>query len=283
MSKIAVIGLVGESVFMTVDRHQAVGETAHATSIHREWGGKGYNQAVAAARFGAEVSFLGAVSASDVEAVSAAAASDGITPVLIPKSEATAYAAIVTDKTGDNRVTVFGGAKLTATDVEAFRENIESADILLLNNEVPEEVNLLAAEIAASASTRIIINPAPARKISDRLVRAAELLTPNEHEASAIAEKEKLIVTLGGDGCLISSLGITVPIYDVGTPTDTTGAGDTFSGTLAVALAEDCDLLTSCRIASAASAIEVTRRYVMPAIPKREETLALYRKIYGNS
>lgn len=271
MSRIAVIGLVGESVFLSVDRHQAVGETAHATSIHREWGGKGYNQAVAAARYGADVSFLGAASARDADAIVSAALADGVRAVIIEKPEATAYGVIVTDKTGDNRVTVYGGASLAADDVDAFRKEIENADILIINNEVAEDVNVAAVKIAKAAGVRVIYNPAPMRRICEYLCANTDIFTPNEHEAEEISAFENAIVTLGDKGCLIKWTGANLPAMKVDKVVDTTGAGDTFTGVLAASMAEGCDAYDACRAAIAASSIEVTRRFVMPAIPYRRE------------
>ncbi|MBR2930266.1 MAG: hypothetical protein IKC32_03445 [Clostridia bacterium] len=271
MMRIAVIGLVGESVFLRVSRHQAVGETAHASDIHREWGGKGYNQAVAAARYGAEVAFLGAAHSADADRIIDAALADGVKATVIKKDTPTAYGVIVTDDTGDNRVTVYGGAALCASDVELFKQEIEAADVLLLNNEVPEEVNLAASRLAAAQGVRIIINPAPARELSPELISLAELLTPNEHEAGALPKSDKLLITLAGEGSLITKTGERIPAYNSGEVVDTTGAGDTFSGVLAAALSEGRSLDSAARIASAAASIEVTRRFVMPAIPTREE------------
>ncbi len=271
MSKIAVIGLVGESVFLTVDKHQAVGETAHATSIHREWGGKGYNQAVAAARYGADVAFLGAASSADAEAIKRSAGEDNIRACIAEKSDATAYGVIVTDRAGDNRVTVYGGAALEAGDVEGFAEEIVGADILLINNEVPEAVNVRAVEIARSAGTKVICNPAPARPICEYLLTNTDIFTPNEHEAAAVADHENSIITLGSEGCLIKWLDRRLPAFMLGEAIDTTGAGDTFNGVLAASLAEGCDVVSACAGASAAASLEVTRRFVMPAIPRRQE------------
>ena len=278
MSKIAVIGLVGESVFLTVDKHQAVGETAHATSIHREWGGKGYNQAVAAARYGASVAFLGAASTSDTEAIKRAAGEDNIRAYIAGKSDATAYGVIVTDATGDNRVTVYGGAALEAWDVEGFAEEIAGADILLINNEVPEAVNVRAVEIARSAGTRVIYNPAPVRPICDYLLTNTDIFTPNEHEYAAVADFKNCIVTLGSEGCLIKWLDEKFPAFALGEAVDTTGAGDTFNGVLAAALAEGCDAVSASVNASAAAALEVTKSFVMPAIPKRKEIEKIIEK-----
>lgn len=276
MSKIAVIGLVGESVFLRVSRHQAVGETARADSIHREWGGKGYNQAVAAARFGAEVAFLGAVAAEDLDRVEADARENGITPCLVAKDVPTAYGVIVTDDTGDNRVTVFGGAELDEYDLEGFYPHIAACDILLINNEVPESVNIAAVRMAEAFGKRVILNPAPAREVSDYILSVAELVTPNEHELSAVAASERVLVTLGGEGCHIKWLDTRVPAITVGEPVDTTGAGDTFNGVLAAALAEGEDIVTATTLANVAAGIEVTHRFVMPAIPSREEIFTTY-------
>ncbi len=131
--------------------------------------------------------------------ISTAAGCDGIRTVIAQKDVPTAYGVIVTDKTGDNRVTVYGGAALTALDVEPFRACIEECDILLINNEVPEEVNVAAVRIAKSCGKQVILNPAPVRDICDHLLTNVDIFI----------------------------------------------------------------------------SIEVTRRFVMPDIPKREETLAL--------
>lgn len=278
MSKIAVIGLIGESVFLRVARHQAVGETARAESIHRELGGKGYNQAVAAARYGAEVAFLCAVGESDADAVRAAGEREGIAMYVSGKSTPSPYGVIVTDSTGDNRVTVYGGAELEESDVEPFRVEIESADILLINNEVPEEVNVAAVRIARAAGKKIVLNPAPVRNICDYLLRNVDIFTPNEHEAFALSDKENLIVTLGGAGSYIKWCDSTVPAFDIGAAVDTTGAGDTFSGALVACLGDGIEAAESVRVASAAAALEVTRQFVMPAIPRREEINALLEK-----
>ena len=278
MSKIAVIGLVGESVFLRVERHQAVGETARAESIHRELGGKGYNQAVAAARYGSKVAFLCAVCKDDAAAVRATGEREGIAMYVAGKSTPSPYGVIVTDSTGDNRVTVYGGAELEESDVAAFRSEIESADILLINNEVPEEVNVAAAKIARAAGKRIILNPAPVRNICDYLLRNIDIFTPNEHEAYALSDRDNLIITLGGAGSYVKWCDTTVPAFDVGDVVDTTGAGDTFSGVLTACLGDGVCVECAARVASAAAALEVGRRYVMPSIPRREEIEELLDK-----
>lgn len=275
MTRIAVIGLVGESVFLGVDHHHAEGETLHAESIHREWGGKGYNQAVAAARFGADVAFLGAASTADKDAIICAAASDGVRAVIAEKDVATAYGVIITDKAGDNRVTVYGGAALEASDVEGFADEIRSADVLLINNEVAEDVNAAAVKIAKESGAKIIYNPAPSREICEYLLTNTNIFTPNEQESEALGERDNVIVTLGERGSYIRWMDEAVPAFTPTAVVDTTGAGDTFSGVLSVALAEGLDTASAVRLASAAASIEVSRRFVMPAIPTRREVEAL--------
>ena len=278
MSKIAVIGLVGESVFLEIEKHHAVGETAHASAIHREWGGKGYNQAVAAARFGADVAFLGAASGSDADAITASAAADGVRAYVARKDIPTAYGVIVTDKGGDNRVTVYGGASLDEADVADFATEIASADVLLINNEVPESVNVSAVRVAKENGTKIIYNPAPVRDICEYLLANTDIFTPNEHEMQALGERDNVIVTVGARGCEVRWLGTVVPAFKVDRVVDTTGAGDTFSGVLSVLIAEGRDITDACRIANAAASLEVTRKYVMPAIPTRADVEEFTKK-----
>lgn len=288
MIRIATIGIIGESVFLTVDRHQKVGETAHAESIHRELGGKGYNQAVAASRFGAEVSFLTAISYDDERAVREEARRDNIALTLALGDTPSPYGVIVTDHGGDNRVTVFGGAGLTEADVGKYRESIESADLLLINNEVPECVNVAAVRIAKAKGIPVILNPAPVREISQYLLDTVDLFTPNEYEAKALGDKKNVLVTLGDRGAKTLWDNASYPAFSIDRAVDTTGAGDTFSGSLATLVAEALRLAKEegkspslielpydkiIPLASAAAALEVTCKYVLPAIPTRKETV----------
>ena len=228
------------------------------------------NQAVAAARFGAQVSFLAAVGDdSDGRASLECCIENGITPFLIKKNMPSPTAFILTDKNGENRVTVYRGAELTEEDVGAFEKEIESSDILLLQNEVPEMVNKCAIVLAEKHGVRVILNPAPAREST--LSKKLFLATPNEQESRFLDFTlfENTIVTLGKKGCLINGKTIVPATSD--RPVDTTGAGDTFNGVLAVCIAENMNLEDSSRYANAASGISVTRAHVIDAIPTREE------------
>lgn len=276
-AKIAVLGLVGRSMFFNVPRFHSGGETVHATDFHEEWGGKGFNQAVAAARQGAHVAFLGKVgSEADSRAVREFCDKEGIVPSIYHAEqsvEPTACAAILTDATGETRVTVARGAELHETDVDrGFADEIANADILLLNNEVPEAVNVRASEIAEAHGVRIMMNPAPARPIPDELKRRVFLWTPNEFEEAALGDVAgEVVTTLGARGCRIRSTGLIVPAANCGKAVDTTGAGDVFTATLCLRLAEGEAIEDACRAANIAAAISVTKRYVMPSIPSRGE------------
>lgn len=271
MKKIAVIGMVGNSAFLPVSRFHQGGETVIAHSVYFEPGGKGYNQAVAAARCGASVSFLGAVGTDGYESIRDFSRQEGMDAMLPKKEGQTAYAAILTDAQGNNHVTVYQGPSLTEADVEAFRSRIAQADLLLLNNEVPETVNCKAAQIAKEKGVRVLLNPAPGRVLSEKLIALTDLFTPNEYEAEYLPDQQNLVITLGSRGAFLKERGITVPVFSAGQAVDTTGAGDTFTGVLAVMLAEGKDLEEAARIASVASGIGVTRRYAATSIPTREE------------
>ena len=279
MSKIAVIGIVGNSVFLPVERFHVGGETVEASDIHFEPGGKGFNQAVAAARFGAEVAFLGAVGADFFESADSFLKNEGIKACLaLKKDKKTAFAAIVTEAGGANRVTVYQGAELTAEDARGFADEIKSADILLLNNEVPEAVNLEAVRIAKAAGVFVILNPAPARETEQYILDTVDLFTPNEHETLGLEGKKNVIVTLGKRGSLDSESGEIIPPFNFGSAADTTGAGDTYSGVLSAALAEGSDRREAIRLATAASSLGVTRKYAVSSIPTRREILEKLQK-----
>lgn len=271
MSKIAVIGVSGNSVFLPVEKFHVGGETVNAKSVFFEPGGKGFNQAIAAARFGAEVSFLGAVGEDGFESIKNYLEKDNIKACLAKKADSTAFAAIIIDAAGSNRVTVYQGAELDEGDVDSFAEEIKSADILLLNNEVPESVNVRAIEIAKESGVRVVLNPAPARKNCDFINENVSLFTPNEHETQGIEDRKNLLVTLGSKGCLVKEIDKIIPAVDIGKVLDTTGAGDTFNGVLAVCLADKMDIESAAKIANVASGIGVTREHAASSIPTKSE------------
>ena len=279
MARIAVIGLVGKSMFFDVPRFHTGGETITARGFHEEWGGKGFNQAVAAARQDAAVTFLGACAEADRKAIGDFCRQEGVAPRLCVKKRPTACAAILTDGTGETRVTVCTGAELEPKDVDAFAGSIATADFLLLNNEVPEAVNLAAVEIAKQYGVKIIFNPAPARPLPREIVEAVAIFTPNEFEEEELIRNSSFLIhnssfapevvtTLGVRGCRLRSTGEVIPAPPA-KAVDSTGAGDTFNAVLAVRLAEEESLRDACIAANDAAAQSVAVRYVLPSLPFR--------------
>ena len=271
MSKIAVIGIAGNSVFLPVEKFHEGGETVEASSAHMEPGGKGFNQAVAASRAGAEVSFLAAIGHDGRKEIDRFLRNEGITPTLIQKDSDSAFAAIVTDRNGSNHVTVYQGAQLSAEDVLSFAKEISEADLLLLNNEVDEAVNVKAIAIAKEHGVKVVLNPAPARVGCEYVLKNVDLFTPNEHETLGIENASNVIVTLGKRGCLIKAEEKIIPAVSVGKVIDTTGAGDTFNGVFATMLADGHSLSFAAAVANGVSSVGVTRKYAVSSIPSKEE------------
>ncbi len=275
MKKVAVIGIVGNSVFLPVEKFHVGGETVEATDIHYEPGGKGFNQAVAAARYGAEVSFFAAVGNDGYKTIRAFLDRESIDSVLVRKNTPTAFAAIVTDAKGSNRVTVYQGAQAAESDLALFEEKIKEADILLLTNETEETLNLRAIEIAKKSGTFVILNPAPSRPCHPYILENVDLFTPNEHETEGLLGRN-LVTTLGKSGCRIEATGEHFPAEDLGKVVDTTGAGDTFNGVLAAELACGTPLSAAVRHANFASSLSVTAKYAVSSIPTKE-TIEKYK------
>lgn len=274
MPKISVVGICGNSVFMYADHFHENGETLIADSMFEEIGGKGINQAIAAKRMGAEVSFLAAIGDDEngKKCIEVAKENNINAHIQIKHGKVTPFAFILTDKNGENRVTEYKTAELDVNDVMTFEKEIASSDILLLQQEVPDEVNETAVKLAEKYNVRVILNPAPIRNISDEMSGKIFAVTPNEQEMQAIETDhfKNCITTVGKKGCVINN-SEAVPGIEV-KAVDTTGAGDTFNGVLAVCIAEGMDLKEACRYAVTASGISVGRKYVLNAIPHREET-----------
>jgi len=162
---------------------------------------------------------------------------------------------------------VHPGAELSPADVDGFAGAIAVADILLLNNEVPESVNLAAAEIAKRYGVKVFFNPSPARKLPKAIIEAVSRFTPNEFEAEALGEVPcDVVTTLGAKGCQIRTTGEMIPAPSADA-VDSTGAGDVFNAVLAVRLADEESLAAACAAANAAAAESVAARYVLPSLP----------------
>ena len=299
---IGAVGLGGESVFLRVDHFHAPGETLQADGMFVEAGGKAYNQAVAAARLGAKVCFFGAVGRDSGAALCREVLeAEGILPVLqtIPHMN-TAYACILTDAGGENRVTVSRGAAdhLSADFIREQESVIARCTHLLLGLECPMEATLAALELAKKYGIFTILNPAPAIPLDTELLRAFDLITPNLQEAAvllglsdtpripelgrlfAAAGLTNAVVTLGSEGSLLITpegqlLFPALPVKAV----DTTGAGDTFNAALAVAVSGGKTLTEAMEYATNASAWSVSRAHVLDSLPTARELEENYRKV----
>lgn len=279
---------------MEVDSFHRPGETVHARSIYTEPGGKGYNQAVAARRLGASVRFIGAMGCDrEAEACKAFLENEQIIPCVQTVAGAnTAYACILTDAQGENRVTVYAGAAnhLSAAFVQQHEAQIAQSRMLLLNHECPFEANQAAASIAQAHNIPILINPAPVCAAHSALLQKAWLLTPNFQEACALLQLPetadhrallqaamqqgyaRMVITLGKDGALVIEDGSAVCLPALSCRcVDTTGAGDCFTAALAAALLEGAALKEAAAFAILASGTSVQRRHVMPGLPFRRD------------
>lgn len=295
--KIIVVGSSNTDMIFKVPRIPKPGETLLGGVFQTAAGGKGANQAVAAARAGGNVTFLARVGADMFgEQALAGFAQDDIDVRWIVQDAGapSGVAGIFVADDGENSIAVAPGAnaRLSPSDIEAAAEAFVGADVLLLQLEVPIETVTAAAKLARKNGVRVVLNPAPACPLPDELLECADIITPNETEAtlltgvevtddaSALQASAKLkekgigtvIITLGAAGVYVSSTegerriaGFRV------TPVDTTAAGDVFNGAFAVASAEGRPLEKAIRFAQAAAAISVTRLGAQPSVPKRQE------------
>ena len=271
MARIAVVGSYGVGLTFGSERVPERGETLIGTLFRTDDGGKGSNQAVGAARLGAEVSFLTAVGGDEFgDRAFELWAREGVDASAVLRSaEPTMTAAILVESSGDNRIVIVPGAlsSLTPAHVDGFAGRMAEADVLLVQLEIPVETALHALAVARQAGVRTILNPAPAP--AKPITPAADYLVPNESEAPAVARAEgTLVVTLGEQGARIrDNLVSAFPARAA----DTTGAGDAFCAAFAVALAEQGSDLDAVRWGCAAGAHMVEHPGVIPGLPTRAE------------
>lgn len=293
MAKIAVIGLSGESIFMKVPSLPTPSTTIHATSCHKEPGGKGYNMAVALKKLGCDVSYLTKVGNDESGKYCEKYLQNlgVVTYFTKSKKYETPLATILTNIEGENEVIVYGRAAsdLNDDDLTLFEKEIKEASYLILQYELSLDIIKKAIKIAHQYQTKVILNPAPAR-FDDEVLQEADIVTPNFEEAKTLyhldpnTKKEDLafklknqisntlIVTLGKDGALLIENNQTkyYPPLEV-KAVDTTGAGDIFNAALAFALASDETLDDAIKYAIVVSALSVTKPYVMDAILSNAE------------
>jgi ribokinase len=300
MARVCVVGSSNIDLTFSAARLPRPGETLPGHGFQLGFGGKGANQAVMAARLGAQAIMVSRVG-RDVfgEQTLAHYRAEGIdtTYVRTDAERPTGVASIVVDDEARNCILVVAGANgaLSPDDVRAAAEAIRSADVLLCQLEVPVETTAEALRLARAAGVRTALNPAPALPLPDELLALVDLCVPNETEVEALtgrpagtlpeAEAAALallrrgpgtvIVTLGQRGALVveAQAATHVPGAEV-EAVDTTGAGDAFIGALAVALAEGAALIEAVRRANALAALSVTRPGTQTSFPRREEAQA---------
>ena len=288
MSKITVVGSISTDFVVVTDKRPAVGETVTGKDFSIVFGGKGANQAVAAARLGAHVSMLGCVG-GDIFG-------KGVMDNLQNNNISTNYvetvphvptgAAHITVCDGDNSITYVPGAN-NEVSIEQIQKNKElflSSDIVIVQNEVREEVVAYLIEMCHTNKIKTLYNPAPARPMDEKALELADYIMPNETEFELLfpdlsieqgIEKyaNKLIVTLGSAGVVFhdGKEVVNVPAFLVEQVTDTTGAGDTFNGAFAVALTWGLSMHESLRFANLASSISIQKFGAQGGMPTLEE------------
>jgi len=295
---VVVVGSLNMDIVVAVPRHPRPGETIIGADSFRTPGGKGANQAAAAARLGQRVAMVGRVGEDDAGRTLRAALNDyGVdyAAVVETTETPTGIALITVDPNGENIIVVSSGAnaRVGAADVKAAAPLVERAAVVLLQLEIPLEASIEAATLATGT---VILNPAPAPtdRLPLELLAAVDVLVPNRSELAelagvpapgSLAAVERLarsiegpravVVTLGAEGALLvergSSTHVAAPTVEA---VDTTGAGDCFCGALADALARETPLEDAVRFAVRAAAVSTTRPGAQAAMPGRDEVSA---------
>ncbi len=295
--RVVVVGSINIDLVTRAEKIPIPGETVIGGDLQTFPGGKGANQAVAAARLGAEVAMVGHVG-NDAFAgqLRQSFANDDVNQNYVTEVEApTGVALIIVDASGQNSIVVASGAnmRLLPSAVDAAADLITTADVLLLQLEVPLETIQHAAQLAHDAGVQVILNPAPAQIIPDAILELVDVLVPNESEAAvltgiAVDDQEGLkaaatkllslgvstvILTLGSRGALLAHGGqfTHFPPFAAAAVVDTTAAGDAFAGGLATAVAEGIPVASAIPYGNAAGAMAVTRPGAQPSLPTRQE------------
>lgn len=293
--RIVVVGSANTDLVVQADRLPTPGETVLGGDLITTQGGKGANQAVAAARLGAKVTFVARIGgdAFGRETLSALRREGLDVRYVAQDPEApSGVAMIVIGPGGQNLIAVAPGAnrRLSGADVGAAKSAFEGAGVVLIELETPVEAGLMAARLGREAGATVILNPAPAPSdpLPDALFRAVDILTPNETEAAVLSGDrspegaakvllgqgvDTVIVTLGEAGALVATrfeAAQRVPGFRV-KAVDTTAAGDAFNGGLAVALGRGKPLRQAVRYAHAAAALTVTKLGAQPSLPTADE------------
>jgi ribokinase len=283
-----VVGSANTDLVVSVPRIPAPGETVLGGDVQTIPGGKGANQAVAAARLGGSVTFIARVGADGYgEAAIAGYQREGIdTRYVLPTSGVpSGIALIAVGPNGENSIVVAPGANahLSAADIEAAKDAFDAADVIVISLEISDAAVTAAVMAGHTRGKTVILNPAPARPLSPELLSQVTILTPNETEQIQLGGRDSLIAlvgkavitTLGEHGAEIATRTAIEHIPTrVVTAIDTVAAGDCFTGALAVELAAGHSLTDAVRFANAAAALKVTRSGAQPGLPTRAEVEA---------
>ena len=295
---ILVVGSSNIDLVASVDRLPSRGETVLGYRFAQSFGGKGANQAVAAARAGAEGAFLSKLGAdANGRLIEQHLAAQGLSrPILLRDAEfPTGVAMILVDHSGENQIAVVPGSngRLTPADLRQHRELIAGARVLLLQMEIPRETVFEALRLGRECGLTTILNPAPAAPLPSDLLRLIDILTPNESEAQALtgsadpAEAARIltdrgvgtvVVTCGANGAFLATGNdVThIPGFLVET-IDSTGAGDAFNGAVACAVAEGVPIKSAIVRANAAGALATTGRGAQESMPTKDDIEQLCR------
>jgi len=302
MPSLIIVGSLNMDLVVRVGHLPAPGETILGRDFHTIPGGKGANQAVAAARLGGDVFMVGRVgqdSYGQTLRTNLSAEGIDIEFVQVDSTSASGAAMITLDEAGSNTIVVAPGANmaLTPRDVVQAFDNIASMDVLVLQLESPIECVLEAARLGHERGVKVVLNPAPARSLSDEIYRNVDVLVPNETETSLLTglpvntlEQAEgaanrllelgvgnVVLTLGGRGALVVMPGrssIHIPPHAVQV-VDTTAAGDAFVAGLAIGLAQGQNLVDASIFGNAAGAVAVTRLGAQPSMPTREDVMRM--------
>ena len=275
---------------LRVPRFPVAGETLAGGDLELHAGGKGANQACAAAKLGGTVIFIGCVGRDAFgERLTASLQDAGVQTGHLRKADrATGCASIYVTAEGQNSIVISPGANadVSAADVQVALADLTCDDLVLLQLEIPLETVRSVLEMAKVVGATAILDPAPAQNLSAALLRLVSILTPNETEAGVVLERGAgaVILKLGASGCQIQEASGCIAVRGFAVDAvDTTAAGDVFNGALAVGLAEGLTMAAAARFANAAAAISVTRAGAQTSIPARAEVDAFLHSHDGTT
>ena len=285
---ILVVGSINMDLVVRTERHPQPGETVLGSQFQTFPGGKGANQAVAAARAGGKVKMIGRIGTDAFgDTLQAGLENNKVdTTCVVRTAEAASGVALITlDMEGQNTIVVAAGANglLSPQDIREFSPVFEGASVLILQLEIPLETAAKAMALAKFHGVKVILNPAPAQNLSGSLLSQVDYLIPNQYELALLTGMSvvslaadalqslgtgAVIVTLGGDGVLVYKGSENYHLESHVVPVvDTVAAGDAFVGAFAVAISEGKSLREAAEWGNAAGAISVTRQGAQPSLP----------------